>query len=284
MPVKKASSDNKKTTKEPKKNKKDLMNTIVKTVNNEEEHIILQLPITQTRIDNIINKDNILKSDNISELNKSEPSPYEPNCYYINDNNINDNNNLDNIQNNEINNENVNNMDNNFNNMNCLDNKNCCCFWCCHPIDGKTYGMPYKYDSINDTYILYGSFCSLQCANAYNFSVHCGSDKVWEINSWIQMLGKRYGFIKTIRPSPSKYLLKMFNGPLSIEEFRKLHKDNNISHILNLPPMISISSGYEIVNTTYIKNISDNMESEKIKKNKYVSKNTIDSKLNLIIS
>jgi hypothetical protein len=113
--------------------------------------------------------------------------------------------------------------------------------------------MPLNYDSVNDTYSLYGSFCSLQCANAYNFSTYNGCDKVWEINAMIQMLGKRYGFINYIRPAPSKYLLKMFDGYLTIDEFRNLHKTNENTHILNLPPMISILSTYEVVNTSYIK-------------------------------
>jgi hypothetical protein len=76
----------------------------------------------------------------------------------------------------------------------------------------------------------------------------------------IQMLGKRYGYNNFIRPAPSRYLLKMFNGDLTIEEFRKLHKNSETTHVLNLPPMIAISSGYEVVNTSYIKRISENAD------------------------
>ena len=118
--------------------------------------------------------------------------------------------------------------------------------------------MPVTYDSINDTYTLYGSFCSLQCANAYNFSVHNGSDKVWEVNSWIQMLGKRHGINMIIRPAPSRYLLEMFGGNMTIEEFRDAHIDNNKTYVLNIPPMISISSTTEILNTSYLNKISGN--------------------------
>ena len=79
--------------------------------------------------------------------------------------------------------------------------------------------MPISYDSIKDTYISYGYFCSLQCANAYNFSIHNGSDKVWEINSMIQRLGKLYNMEIPIRPAPCRYLLNIFTGgELSIEE------------------------------------------------------------------
>ena len=217
-----------------KKTKKNLLNTMVKNINAKDEHIILQLPLTQSQVDKIVNT-----TKNNDFL--SEPIPYERGCCYLDEQ-------YNTVANIQQENESV------INRESSTDFKNQHCFWCCHNIEYKIFGMPVTYDSINDTYTLYGSFCSLQCANAYNFSVHNGSDKVWEINSMIQMLGKRYGYTNFIRPAPSRYLLKMFNGYLSIEDFRKFHKNNETTHVLNLPPMISISSGYEIVNTSYIKN------------------------------
>ena len=266
--------------KEQKKIKKNLINTMVKENTNEEEHIILQLPLSQQHINNLINKEN-------AEFNITvEPSSYEPNCYFLNENE-----NLTNIQNNEIlcvcptSDKNIlidNDIKKAYEDNTILNRVGACCFWCCHTIDNTVYGMPHNYDSVNDSYLIYGSFCSLQCANAYNFSVHCGSDKVWEINSWIQILGKRYGFDKPIRPAPSRYLLKMFNGHMTIDEFRKSHLNNDKTYLLNIPPMINITTGYEIINTSYLTKITDNKE--KLKKNKYVSNSTIDSKLNLIIT
>jgi len=221
-------------TNESKKTRKNLLNTIVKNMNSKDEHIILQLPLSQSQVDKIVNT-------NKNNDYLLEPIPYERGCCFLDE----QYNTISNIQEtNEV----------IINRESSTDFKNQHCFWCCHGIEYKIFGMPVTYDSINDTYTLYGSFCSLQCANAYNFSVHNGSDKVWEINSMIQMLGKRYGYIDFIRPAPSRYLLKMFNGYLTIEEFRKLHKNNENTHVINLPPMISISSAYEIVNTSYIKN------------------------------
>ncbi len=59
-----------------KKNKKNIMNTMIKEKENDEEHIILQLPLNQDTINNIINNDNINKNSKI------EPIPYENNCFY----------------------------------------------------------------------------------------------------------------------------------------------------------------------------------------------------------
>jgi len=225
---------------EPKKNKKNIMNTMVE---NNEEHIILQLPINESNILNIINNN---KNDN-------EPKPYEKeSCFNSDNKKIEDaNNSITKIEANSPNNN-----DDFYDN-----NRKSACFWCVHPIELKVFSMPVNYDSISNTYICYGSFCSLKCANAYNFSVNSGSDKVWEINSLIQMLGKLYNMKIPIRPAPSRYLLNIFSGgKLSIDEYRKLHLNNDTSHVLNLPPMINISSAYEVINTSYIKSLSEGIK------------------------
>jgi hypothetical protein len=214
--------------------KNNLIDTMFKNNENQntEDHIILQLPLSQSRINSIINA-----NDEISTI---DPSPYESNSYFMND--------AQNLNNNDI---------HEVHNTNNFVKSNSCCFWCCHPIDNITFGMPYNYNSINETYMTFGTFCSLQCANAYNFSVHSGSDKVWEINSLIQMLGKCYGYSNSIRPAPNRYMLKMFNGKLSIEEFRNAHINNEKTYILNIPPMISLSANSEILNTSYLAKITD---------------------------
>jgi len=231
MPRKKAVADVivKKTT------KKNIIDTMIK--DNEDDDIILQLPISQNKINTIISND---KNDN----KIVEPTPYESMCYFTND--------AENIS-----------CDNEYyqtnNNFNNIENKNnSCCFWCCHSINDTAYGMPYNYDTINDTFYVLGTFCSLQCTNAYNFSINCGSDKVWEINSWIQMIAKRYGFINIIRPAPSRYLLKMFGGNLTIEDFREAHNNSDKTYVLNIPPMISINITSEIINTSYLNKHSNN--------------------------
>jgi hypothetical protein len=271
MPRRSKNAKNENTATPEKPSKKNLMNTIVKDITIvENEDIILQLPISEAQISEINNED---------KLNYEVPEPYEPNCCYISDNNI-----YQNIQNNNIDNQY---FDDAYNQGSMVKSTNNC-YWCCYPIENRTYGMPYKYNSATDTYTLYGNFCSLECASAYNFSVNNGSDKVWEINSFIQMLSKHYAIKYPIRPAPSRFLLKFFNGPLSIEEFRTAHLTNDKTHIINLPPMISTNFNYEVVNTSYLKNITDNMN---IVKNNSTSisskkqpKNTIDNKLNLIIS
>ena len=230
MPRKKTIQD---TSTIKKSNKKNIIDSMIKTT--ESDDIIIQLPLSQSKINTIINN-----NDN-QDMKILVPKPYESNSYFMNDaENISQDTNIE------------------YQKTYSNNNNNSHCFWCCHSIDNVVYSMPYNYDTINDSYFVFGSFCSLQCANAYNFSVHGSSDKVWEINSWIQMLGKRYGFTNTIRPAPSKYLLKMFGGNLTIDEFREAHIKADKTYVLNIPPMISINSSSEILNTSYLAKISEN--------------------------
>jgi hypothetical protein len=230
MPRKKTIQD---TSTAKKTTKKNIIDSMIKTTDTDSDDIIVQLPISQTRINNIINN-----TDN-EDTKILVPTPYESNSYFMND--------AENIS-----------YDNEYKSIP-QNNKSSNCFWCCHNIENHiVYSMPYNYDAVNDNYFVFGSFCSLQCANAYNFSVHGSSDKVWEINSWIQMLAKRYGFMNTVRPAPSRYLLKMFGGNLTIEEFREAHLKSDKTYILNIPPMISINSSSEILNTSYLEKMSEN--------------------------
>ena len=70
------------------------------------------------------------------------------------------------------------------------------------------------------------------------------------------MIANRSGIKEIIRPAPSRYLLKMFGGNLTIEEFRNAHLNNDKTFMLNIPPMIAINSTSEILNTSYLNKIS----------------------------
>jgi hypothetical protein len=91
------------------------------------------------------------------------------------------------------------------------------------------------------------------------------------------MLSKHFGVSHPVRPAPSRFLLKIFNGPMTIEEFRSGHLTNDKTHLLNLPPMILTNYNYEIVNTSYLKNITDNMH---IKNDIYKEKTQIAKNIN----
>jgi hypothetical protein len=160
------------------------------------------------------------------------------------------------------------------------------CFWCCHEIGAHKYGMPIMYDSVHQVFQQFGAFCSLECAAAHNFATHLGSDKVWEIHSWIQLLAKKLGIETPIRPAPSRFLLQMFGGPMQIDDFRMCHKSLHRAYVMNIPPMINVSSQTEIMNISYIYDRpgdSNDDQRNKLSRKKALmdSKRTLDAKMNL---
>ena len=152
------------------------------------------------------------------------------------------------------------------------------CFWCCHLIDHMEFGMPIRYDVCHKSFTTFGCFCSLECVAAYNFSIHMGSDRVWEIHSWIQMLASRYGYVGNVRPAPSRYALQMFNGPLSIEEFRNAHKNLARTCIMNIPPFVHVTSQLEMLNTSFLDTTTSTDSTEKSKMKKKLPVNPTDKK------
>lgn len=238
-------------------------------VEDEDEHVVLHLPIHSERLSELTYIDNILEYN----PNLSEPSPYDPLDQFVS------NHDLVEVATTKKEEDVSHTMSCNANasgDTTTQQKKQEKCFWCCHDVCHEVYGMPIRYDALNKNFAVYGTFCSLECASAYNFSQHLGSDRAWEIHSWIQMLGKRFGFKEPIRPAPSRYLLEMFGGPLTIDEFRDAHKGQGRTMILNIPPLISIPSQMEMINTSFL-------GSEKKKKAPVEKKRTIDTKMKLLI-
>ena len=72
---------------------------------------------------------------------------------------------------------------------------------------------------IEDTYYMYGNFCSPECAAAYIFD-----DKKFVNDCWdkYSMLNYLYSDGTPIKIAPPKLCLKSFGGRLNIEEFRNI--------------------------------------------------------------
>ena len=240
------------------------------------DHVIVQLPIPQEKLEDIIRQnaytEGILLQDN------REPMPYSSDDHF------------DNIH------DCVSDVGNAFDSKhteNCIKEMHPslttrqACYWCCHEIGPFKYGMPVSYDTVHQSFNQYGLFCSLECAAAYNFSTNMGSDRMWEIHSWIQLMAKKLGIETPIRAAPSKYLLQMFGGPMPIEMFRSCHKSLYRAYVMNIPPMINVSSQSEVINVSYIygkQNYAQADDSKnKLSRKKSImdSKKTLDAKMNL---
>lgn len=118
-----------------------------------------------------------------------------------------------------------------------LQNTNVACFWCCHKFDHTPWGIPTKYDSNTGIFKLSGIFCSPNCALAHLLQSEHNNVLLWEKVSLLNLLHyKIYMTDENLVPAPDKLCLKMFGGPLAVEEFRALTIKNNKNYYVNFPP------------------------------------------------
>jgi hypothetical protein len=110
------------------------------------------------------------------------------------------------------------------------------CFWCTHPFETPTIYIPKC--RVKNNYVVYGSFCSPQCAAAHLLSEpHMDSSVRFERYHMLNFIyGKPYGYTKNILPAPSPYyLLDKFYGKLSIAEYRQMLENDQFIFVVDKP-------------------------------------------------
>ena len=131
----------------------------------------------------------------------------------------------------------------------------------------------------------YGNFCCPECACAFNFN-ELNDEYVWDRYSLLNYL---YNDSKSkISMAPSRLVLDIFGGPLSIKEFRSLNSNNQHLNIIMPPqyiicPKLEVSSssndnhGFIPLNMNRINKYTNQL---KLQRNPVVS-NTLDNCMNL---
>jgi hypothetical protein len=121
-----------------------------------DEHVLLHLPIHADRLSELTFSDTILEYNPVM----CEPSPYDPSNQFISKN--------DTIED-DVPIAPVATMASAS--ASCAattdtetDSKSPQkCFWCCHDVGHEVFGMPIRYDALNKNFAMYGTFCSLEC-------------------------------------------------------------------------------------------------------------------------
>ena len=120
-----------------------------------------------------------------------------------------------------------------FNN---ICDKKSACFFCTYDFDNNPIYIP-KYE-LNSTYHVYGCFCSPECACAYlmeekNLDSAARFERYYLLN---YIYCKIYDYTKNIKPAPSPYYtLEKYYGNLSIQDYRKLLKNERLLLIVEKP-------------------------------------------------
>ena len=117
------------------------------------------------------------------------------------------------------------------------------CWWCCHPFNSVPCSIPEK--CIDNTFVVYGNFCCPECCAAYLFNDknYSNSVSIWSKYTLLNLLYKDMYKNNKIEQAYSRELLKIFGGPLSINEFR--NTTHRISYKIAMPNMKIIKTTVE---------------------------------------
>jgi hypothetical protein len=112
------------------------------------------------------------------------------------------------------------------------------CFWCAHPFDWKPCILPEREEK--GIYRVYGNFCCPSCAMAYLLSESLDCHVRWERMALLHRIYAKAYSTARIFPSPGRESLKVFGGPMTIEQFRATVAAGKVRVDFQVPPMVSI--------------------------------------------
>ena len=116
-----------------------------------------------------------------------------------------------------------------------ISDKQSACFWCTCEFDNHPIYIP-SHES-NGSYHVYGCFCSPECASAYLMEERIDGSIKFERYSLLNHLYSRtFGYKDGVKPAPNPhYTLDKFYGNLSIQEYRKLFRNERLIMVVQKP-------------------------------------------------
>lgn len=119
--------------------------------------------------------------------------------------------------------------------INNVNNKRSCCFWDTCEFDNPPIYIPKHF--INNTYHVYGCFCSPECGVAYLMNESLDSSTKFErYHLFNNIYSKIYNYKKNIKPAPNPYyMLEKFYGNLTIQDYRSLLQNDRLFLIVDKP-------------------------------------------------
>ena len=168
--------------------------------------------------------------------------------------------------------------------------KRASCFWCTYPFDNPVIFIPKNRKK--DTIEVYGCFCSPECACSYLKNEQLDDSTRWERYTMLNNLYcKIYNYEKNIKPAPSPfYTLDKYYGNLSIEEYRKLLKNERLLMVVDkpltkiLPELCEENNEFPNIFGNLLEKNNDNNNNNNNNNKKYRlrSKNTTMSKKSIL--
>lgn len=111
------------------------------------------------------------------------------------------------------------------------------CFWCCHSFSWTQCVLPVSYDAYKNLYTCEGNYCSPECALAYLYKEGATESIKWNRHSLLRHVYSSLYSGRELSPAPPRTLLRMFGGPLDIEQYRAYLMGSNELVGSELPPI-----------------------------------------------
>ena len=119
--------------------------------------------------------------------------------------------------------------------INNIGNKKSACFWDTCEFDNPPVYIPKHF--MNDTYHVYGCFCSPECAVAHLMEENIDSSIKFERYQLMNHIySKIYNYNKNIKPAPNPYyMLEKYYGNLTTQEYRSLLRNERLFLVVDKP-------------------------------------------------
>ena len=154
------------------------------------------------------------------------------------------------------------------------------CYWCLHECD-NVVNLPYN--SVNNSIGVYGTFCCPECAASFNFN-ELNDEYSWERYSLLNYI---YNDETKVKMAPSRLLLDIFGGPLTINESRNIKNTGKSVNIIMPPhyiicPQIEINTNDNMFIPLNVNRVNKYTKDLKLKRPDIThKKNTLDNCMNL---
>ena len=113
------------------------------------------------------------------------------------------------------------------------------CQWCLDSFDGLSWPLVVGRNK-KGTFLVRGNHCSPQCALAHGLDSREISENISasSLYSWMMaFIYKVTGHYDSIRPSPPRFMMKKFGGPMTSKQFHLESQMEHYSSYLTYPPL-----------------------------------------------
>lgn len=111
------------------------------------------------------------------------------------------------------------------------------CFWCCHTFNWVPCVLPISYDVYNNIYSCEGNYCSPECALSYLYDSKIPDSTKWNRHALLNHMYAELYKTRTLSPAPPRSLLRLFGGPLDIEQYRDYITNDNYIVLSEIHPI-----------------------------------------------